>query len=107
MFFQIYFRERNYYVFKTIRTQEWIIEENNMISLRATECKHDIRNKTNVMSSSNKLALGENTVRGSDSSLYEDPYWHTTVSNWSTVLFSESRTFPPPLSKVKPKCWII
>lgn len=45
-----------------------------MISLRATECKHDIQNKTNVMGSSNKLALDENTVRGSDSSLYEDPY---------------------------------
>lgn len=45
-----------------------------MISLRVIECKYDIRNKINVMSSLNKLVLGENIVRGSGLSFYEDFY---------------------------------
>lgn len=39
MFFKIYFRKRWQYVFKIIRIQDWIIEENNVTQLRATEYK--------------------------------------------------------------------
>lgn len=35
-----------------MRIQEWIIEENNVIQLRATEYKHYVQNKTNVMGNS-------------------------------------------------------
>ena len=44
------FRKGNQYVFKRVTIQEWI-EENNMIQSRATEYKHYIQNKTNVVNS--------------------------------------------------------
>ena len=44
----------------------------------------------------------KNTAKDSNSSLYEDSYWHITVSNLSKILFGESCRFPTNQSKVKP-----